>query len=67
MTLLERVETGTLGVHSKERARGECINAVLITATLLSAAMNRKVAVTHSDFSVCAQLSRADRGRDEWT
>lgn len=56
----ERAETGTLGVHWKERARGECINAVLITVTLLSAETNRKVAVTHSDFTLCVHRSRRE-------
>lgn len=40
------IQTGTLGVHGKERAQGECINFLLIIVTLLSADANKKVAVT---------------------
>lgn len=40
------IQTGTLGVHGKEREQGECINFLLIIVTLLSADANKKVAVT---------------------
>lgn len=53
-----------LGVQWKESAWGECISAVLIPVTLLSAVMNRKVAVLLA--LPCVSHSLSMRGTDKW-